>query len=84
MAEVIALAGWPPEVLAYAYAMYSRSALSIRESLKKITAEKEKTDEKTAKFFDSYYFGYGHASIAGNAHIPLALEDISQIAAFEI
>jgi len=25
--EVIALAGWPPEVLAYAYAMYSRSSI---------------------------------------------------------
>jgi thymidylate synthase ThyX len=84
MAEVIALAGWPPEVLAYAYAMYSRSALSIRESLKKVTAEKEKTEAKTSKFFDTYYFQYGHASIADNAHVSLALEDISQIAAFEL
>lgn len=78
MSEVVALAGWPPEVLAYAYAIYSRSALSIRESIKKITAE------KSAKFFDDYYFAFSHASIADNAHIPLALENIPQITAFEI
>lgn len=78
MSSVIALAGWPPEVLAYAFAMYSRSSLSIKESIKKITAE------KTGKFLETFYFAYSHKSIADNAHIPLAFEDISQIAAFEI
>ena len=78
MAEVIALAGWPPEVLAYAYAMYSRSSLSIRQSIAKIT------QEKSGKFFESYYFGYGHKSIGDNAHIPLAFENISEIAAYEL
>lgn len=78
MAEVIALAGWPPEVLAYAFAMYSRSALSIKQSIAKIT------QGKSGKFFESYYFGYGHKSIADNAHIPLAFENISEIAAYEL
>ncbi len=76
--EVIALAGWPPETIAYAYAMYSRSALSIRDSIRRITAE------KSARFFESYYFSFGHASIADNAHIPIALERIPEIAAFEV
>lgn len=76
MAEVIALAGWPPEVLAYAYAMYSRSSLSIKESLLKIT------NEKASGFLDTFYFGYGHKSIADNAHVPLAVEDVSEIVAF--
>lgn len=78
MAEVIALAGWPPEFIAYAFAMYSRSKLSIRESIKKIT------EEKSGRFFETYYFQYGHASIADNAHIPLALEGIPEIAAYEV
>ena len=76
MSEVIALAGWPPEVLAYAYAMYSRSRLSIRESMLKIT------NEKASGFLDSFYFGYGHKSIADNAHVPLAIEGVSEIVAF--
>lgn len=78
MPEVIALAGWPPEFIAYAFAMYSRSKLSIRESIKKVT------EEKSGKFFETYYFQYGHASIADNAHIPLAMEGIPEIAAYEI
>lgn len=76
--EVIALAGWPPEVLAYAIAKYSRSSSSIRESLVAITSE------QSVGFFDRMYFGYGHKSIADNAHVPLAFEGISQIAAFEL
>ncbi len=78
MAEVVALAGWPPEVLAYAYAMYSRSSLSIRESILKIT------NEKATGFLDTFYFKYGHRSIADNAHIPLAIENASEIVAFEL
>ena len=78
MSEVIALAGWPPEVLAYAMAMYSRSSLSIKESLAKIT------EEKSSKFLETFYFKYGHKSIADNAHIPLATENVSEIVAFEL
>src|SRR3990167_2945131 len=78
MSEVIALAGWPPEVLAYAYAMYSRSGLSIRESMVKIT------NEKAGGFLDTFYFKYGHKSIADNAHIPIAIENVSEIVAFEL
>lgn len=78
MAEVIALAGWPPEVLAYAMAMYSRSSLSIQESIKKIT------DEKASGFLESFYFKYGHKSIADNAPIPMGIEKVSEIVAFEL
>lgn len=78
MAEVVALAGWSPEVLAYAMAMYSRSSLSIRESILKIT------NEKAAGFFDKTYFGFGHKSIADNAQVPLGVEEVSEIVAFEL
>ncbi len=78
MAEVIALAGWSPEVLAYAFAKYSRSSLSIKRSIQAITAE------KSSKFLKDFYFLFGHASIADNAQVPLACEDISEIAAYEL
>jgi len=78
MAEVIALAGWPPEVLAYAFAKYSRSPLSIKQSIQAITAE------KSSRFLEDFYFQFGHRSIADNAHVPLALENISEIAAFAL
>ena len=77
MPEVIALAGWPPEVMAYAFAKYSRSPLSIRESIKEIS------DDKAGQFLDTYYFQYGHASIADNAHVALGVEGFSQIATYE-
>lgn len=76
--NVFALAGYPPEVLAYAFAMYSRSAFSIAESIKKITTE------KASGFLEKFYHGYGHASIADMAHVPLAIEDVSQLAAFAL
>jgi len=76
--EAVALSGWPPEVMAYAMAMYSRSRLSVRESIRKITLE------KTASFLETFYFQYGHSSIADNAHIHLGIENIPQLAAFEL
>lgn len=78
MPEVIALAGWSPEVLAYAFAKYSRSALSIKQSIQEIT------DDKARKFLDTFYFQYGHASIADSAHVFLALEGIPDLAAYEL
>src|SRR6476619_978635 len=73
--EVFAVYGVEPEVQAYAMAKYSRSALSMKESLKEITAQ------KAEKFLNTFYFQYGHRSIADLAHIALAVEKISMIAA---
>ena len=49
-------------------AKYSRSALSMKESLKEITLQ------KAEKFLNTFYFQYGHRSIADLAHIALAIE----------
>ena len=57
MAEVTALAGWPPEVLAYGFATYSRSPLSIRESILKITSE------TSSKFLENYYFQFAKRAV---------------------
>src|SRR5581483_1292106 len=73
--EVFAVHGAEPEVQAYAMAKYSRSALSMKESLKEIN------QQKAEKFLNTFYFQYGHRSIADLAHIALAVEKLSILAA---
>src|ERR1035437_4823630 len=73
--EVFAIHGADPEVLAYAMARYSRSSLSMRESLAEISAQ------RAEQFLNTFYFQYGHRSIADLAHIALAVERLSLLAA---
>src|SRR5450432_1583792 len=65
--EVYAVYGVEPEIQAYAMAKYSRSALSMKESLREIS------QQKAEKFLNTLYFQYGHRSIADLAHIALAI-----------
>jgi thymidylate synthase ThyX len=76
--EVYAVYGAEPEVQAYAMAKYSRSALSMKESLKEIS------QQKAEKFLNTFYFQYGHRSIADLAHIALAIEKLSILAAIAV
>jgi thymidylate synthase ThyX len=76
--EVFAVYGAEPEIQAYAMAKYSRSSLSMRESLKEITSQ------KAEKFLNTFYFQYGHRSIADLAHIALAIERLSILAAIVV
>jgi thymidylate synthase ThyX len=76
--EVYAIFGAEPEVQAYAMAKYSRSSLSMKESLKEISTQ------KAEKFLNTFYFQYGHRSIADLAHIALAIEKLSILAAIVI
>jgi thymidylate synthase ThyX len=76
--EVFAVYGVEPEIQAYAMAKYSRSALSMKESLKEITTQ------KAEKFLNTFYFQYGHRSIADLAHIALAIERLSILAAIVV
>ena len=78
LVEVFAVYGVEPEIQAYAMARYSRSALSMREALKEIT------QQKAEKFLNTFYFQYGHRSIADLAHIALAIERLSILAAIII
>jgi thymidylate synthase ThyX len=73
--DVFAVHGADPEVLAYAMARYSRSALSMRESLAEMSAQ------RAEQFLNTFYFQYGHRSIADLAHIALAVERLSLLAA---
>jgi thymidylate synthase ThyX len=76
--EVYAVYGAEPEIQAYAMAKYSRSALSMKESLKEIS------QQKAEKFLNTFYFQYGHRSIADLAHIALAIERLSVLAAIVV
>jgi thymidylate synthase ThyX len=76
--EVYAVYGVEPEVQAYAMAKYSRSSLSMKESLKEISRQ------KAEKFLNTFYFQYGHRSIADLAHVALAIERLSILAAIAV
>ena len=76
--EVFAVHGADPEVLAYAMAKYSRSALSMRESLNQISAQ------RAGQFLNTFYFAYGHRSIADLAHLAIAFERLSLLAAITL
>jgi thymidylate synthase ThyX len=73
--DVFAVHGADPEILAYAMAKYSRSALSMRESLTEISSQ------RAEQFLNTFYFQYGHRSIADLAHIAFAVERLSLLAA---
>ncbi len=76
--DVYAIHGAEPEVLAYAMAKYSRSALTLRESLTEISSQ------RAEHFLNTFYFQYGHRSIADLAHIPFAIERLSLLAAIAL
>jgi thymidylate synthase ThyX len=67
-----------PEKSAYALARYSRSADSIVDSLEWVRTH------DSSKFLESFYFQYGHASIADLGHIVMCFEGISELAAAEV
>jgi thymidylate synthase ThyX len=76
--RVFTVAPMPPEKMAYALARYSRSPDSIRDSLAWVRTH------DSAKFLESFYFQYGHASIADLGHLTVCFEGVSELAATEI
>src|SRR6266851_1085539 len=76
--RVFTVSPMPPEKCAYALARYSRSPDSIRQSIDWVRTH------DSQKFLESFYFQYGHASIADLGHVVLCFEGISELAATEI
>ena len=68
----------PPEKCAYALARYSRSPDSISKSIEWVRTH------DSAKFLESFYFQYGHGSIADLGHLVMCFEGVSELAATEI
>jgi thymidylate synthase ThyX len=76
--RVIAVPPMPPEKSAYALARYSRSPDSIEESLRWVHGH------SSEKFWEQFYFAYGHGSIADLGHVIICFEHISELAAIRI
>src|SRR3982751_2097948 len=76
--RVITVAPMPPEKCAYALARYSRSPDSIAKSIEWVRTH------DSAKFLESFYFQYGHGSIADLGHLVMCFEGVSELAATEI
>ena len=76
--RVISVAPLPAEKCAYALARYSRSPDSIRDSLEWVRTH------DSQKFLESFYFQYGHASIADLGHVVMCFEGISELVATEV
>jgi thymidylate synthase ThyX len=76
--RVLTVASMPPEKLAYALARYSRSPDSIKDSVEWVRSH------DSAKVLESFYFQYGHASIADLGHVTVCFEGVSELAAAEI
>ena len=76
--RVYCLVGVPPEIQAYAMARYSRSAQGMLESVAELSSQ------RAEQFLNTFYFQYGHRSIADLAHLVLALENISILAAIQV
>src|ERR1044071_2099590 len=68
----------PSEKCAYALARYSRSPDSIRPSIAWVRTHNSQS------FLESFYFQYGHASIADLGHVVVCFEGMSELAATEI
>lgn len=76
--RVYSLFGVPPEIQAYAMAKYSRSSQGMLESVQELS------QQKAEQFLNTFYFQYGHRSIADLAHVVFGLEQISILAAIAV
>src|SRR5215211_2953965 len=76
--RVYAVWGVPPETQAYAMAKYSRSAQGMLESITELS------QQRAAEFLETFYFQYGHRSIADLAHLAMAFEHVSILAAIAV
>ncbi len=74
MANIYIHDEFPPEASAMLQALYSRSALSVQAHVDKVK------QQGSSKFMESYYVGYGHASIGDCGSTVLYIEGVSLLA----
>src|SRR5437660_796018 len=70
--------GTLPEPRGYAVAKFSRSARPYQDWISELT------QEGASRFYEQFYFDYGHASIADLAHLTMVAENVSIVAAIEL
>ena len=76
--RVFAVHGLRPEPGGYAIAKFSRSARPFEQWAADLT------QTGAERFYEQWYFQYGHASIADLAHLTLVAENISIVAAIAV
>ncbi len=76
--RIVTLAPMPPEKAAYALARYSRSPDAIESSVRWVF------EHSAEKFWEQFYFEYGHASIADLGHAIVCFENVSELAAIHV
>jgi thymidylate synthase ThyX len=76
--RVFSVIGTLPEPGGYAVAKFSRSARPYQDWIRELT------QEGASRFYEQFYFAYGHASIADLAHVTMIAENISIVAAVEV
>src|SRR5437588_877382 len=76
--RIYSVVGVPPEIQAYALAKYSRSSQGMLETIQELSSQ------KAEQFLNTFYFQYGHRSIADLAHLVFGLEQISILAAMTV
>src|SRR5438094_3176243 len=76
--RVFSVVGTLPEPGGYAVAKFSRSARPYQDWIQELT------QEGASRFYEQFYFSYGHASIADLAHLTMVAENISIVAAIEV
>ena len=75
MAKIFLYDKYGPEDTAMMQALYSRSPKSVEDHVKKVEAT------GSGKFMESFYVGYGHASIADCGSTTLFIEGVSMLCA---
>jgi thymidylate synthase ThyX len=75
MANIFIHDEFDPEALAMMQALYSRSPDSVEKHVKKVLSS------GSSKFMESYYVGYGHASIGDCGTTTIFFEGVSILAA---
>jgi thymidylate synthase ThyX len=76
--RVFSVLGMRPEPGGYAVAKFSRSAKPYEEWAAELT------QAGAERFYEQFYFQYGHASIADLAHLTMVVENVSIVAAIEL
>lgn len=76
--RIFAVLGVLPEPGGYGIAKFSRSSSPYQQWVRDLT------QEGAERFYEAFYFDYGHASIADLAHITVIVENVSMVAAEEL
>src|SRR5207237_10531812 len=76
--RIFSVSGTLPEPGGYAVAKFSRSARPYQDWIRELT------QEGASRFYEQFYFAYGHASIADLAHLTMVAENISIVAAVDV